>query len=81
MDEPTHDLISKSPLLPLLPSKLSHAEENIDSILDDYIISTGAEEHDTILLSGKDLNQRIHGLLRKISRSRLTGALQPATAS
>ena len=39
MDEPTHDL-PESSLLPLLPPKLSHAEENIDSILDDQIVST-----------------------------------------
>jgi len=40
MDEPTQDLLSESsPLLSLLP-KLPHATENIDSILDDYIVST-----------------------------------------
>jgi len=67
MDEPKHDLLFESPLLPRLLPKLPHVEENIDSILDDQIISTRAEEHGTILLSGKDLNQRIHVFLRMIS--------------
>ena len=39
MDE-TLDLPSENPPLPPLSPKLSHAEENIDSILDDHIIST-----------------------------------------
>jgi len=47
MDEPTHDLPSESPPLPPLPPKLSHAVENIDSILDDQTISTtdGGTQH------------------------------------
>jgi len=49
MDEPTHDLLSESLLLSLLPPKLPHAEENIESILDDQIISTKIEEHNAIL--------------------------------
>ena len=40
VDEPTQDLLSKSPQLPPLPPKLSYATENIDSILDDQIVST-----------------------------------------
>ena len=38
MDEPSQDL-SESPLPPL-PPKLSYTIENIDSILDDQIVST-----------------------------------------
>ena len=40
VDEPSQDLLSESPPLPSLPSKLSYATKNIDSILDDQIIST-----------------------------------------
>ena len=40
MDEPTQDLPSESHSLPALPPKLSHAAENINSILDDQIVST-----------------------------------------
>jgi len=39
MDEPTQDLHESPPLPPLSP-KLSYAAENIDSILDDKIVST-----------------------------------------
>jgi len=37
VDEPSQDLLSESPPL---PPKLSYATENIDSILDDQIVST-----------------------------------------
>jgi len=40
MNEPTHDIPSESPSLPRLPPKLSYTVENIDSILDDQIVST-----------------------------------------
>ena len=40
VDEPTHDFPSESPLLPLLPPKLSHVAENIDYILVDQIVSS-----------------------------------------
>ena len=40
VDEPSQDLISESSLLPPLSSKLSYATKNIDSILDDQVIST-----------------------------------------
>jgi len=40
MDEPTYDLPSESPPLPLLPSKLSHAAKNTDSILVDQFVSS-----------------------------------------
>jgi len=39
MDEPTHELSSKSPSSPPFPLKLFHAVENIDSILIDQVIS------------------------------------------
>jgi len=38
VDEPTQDLPESPPLSPF-PSKLSYVEENIDSILDDQIVS------------------------------------------
>ena len=39
MDEPSNDLSESPPLRPF-PPKLSYATENIDSILDDQIVST-----------------------------------------
>jgi len=40
VDELTQDLLSESPPLPPPPSKLSYAAENIDSILDNQMVST-----------------------------------------
>jgi len=40
MDEPTLDFLSESPHYLHFPPKLFHATENINSILDDQIIST-----------------------------------------
>ena len=40
MNEPTYDLPSESPQLPPLPPTLSHAIENIDSILVDQVVSS-----------------------------------------
>ena len=39
VDAPSQDPLSESPPLPPLPPKLSYATENIDSILDDQIVS------------------------------------------
>ena len=54
VDEPTQDLLSESPSLPPLPLKLLHATENIDSILDDQIISTRDGGTRCISFSGKE---------------------------
>ena len=58
MDESTHNLPSESPSLPPLPPKLSHAAENINSILYDQIVSNrdGGTRH--YLFKWKDLNQK-----------------------
>jgi len=47
VDEPTSDFLSESSLLSPLPSKLSYTAENIDSILDDQIVSIrdGGTQH------------------------------------
>jgi len=60
MSLPTTFLL-RAPQLPPLSPKLSHAAENIDSILNDKIVSN---KDGGICLSGEeDLNQKIHGLL------------------
>jgi len=41
-------------LLPPLPPKLSYVAENIDSILNDQIVSAREDEHDVISLSRKE---------------------------
>jgi len=39
VDEPTQDILREIPPLPPLPPKLSYAAENIDSILNDQIVT------------------------------------------
>ena len=44
VDESTQDFLSESPSLPPLSPKLPYTAENINSILDDQIVSTRDEE-------------------------------------
>jgi len=55
VDEPTQDLLSVSPPLPPLPLKLPYTIENIDSILNDQIVSTrdGGTRHYLIKWKGR----------------------------
>jgi len=54
MNKPTQDILSESPPLPPLPSKLSYAVENIHSILDDQIVSTRDGETLRYLMKWKE---------------------------
>ena len=53
VDEPTQNLLSKSPPLLLFPPKLSYTAENIDSILNDQIVSTRKGETRRYLIMWK----------------------------
>ena len=83
MDEPTHDLPSESPPLPPFPPKLSHAAENINSILDDQIISTrnGGTQRYLVNWRGRPESKKILGLLRRIFDGSTSACLSIITAT
>ena len=68
VDEPSQDLLSESPPLPLILPKLFYAIENINFILDVRLSLLETKGCDAISLSGKEsLIQKIIGLLRETS--------------